>query len=283
MTFINAHIGLRKVLMPLGGGSGDPLTVDFQPLIDWLTNNALDVNVDFTALTDWLIANNVNVDFTALTDWLANNELTVDFDTLTQWLLDNNLNVEIVNQDPIPVSFDPRITQYCLDGTYDGNDAIIRFWDDGKIEYCLLTASAWVEATDQKKLTCERTIEAKKVYFETVRLSSDLSNAATPWIPEIGNGIQAPQQGIPGNTYCIEGDYKGFYVRWQRETEEGAVLDVELDGINNNYGYIAGQGCLYMQDLFGVDSDNGEMYCQKVCFNAIGPKAFVELIIVRCL
>jgi len=229
MTYINGHIGIRKVIQPTSGDSGN--TSD-NPLYVEVTNT-VDVNI---------------------TDTIA-----------------------------IPVSFDSRITQYCLDGTYDGADAIIRYWDDGKIEYCLLSGGDWTLVVDQKLLTCQRTIAATKIYFETVRLSSDLTSVAKSWIPEIPAGILTAQQGVPGKTYTIAGGYKAFLVRWQRETEEGAILDINGAGISDGFGYIAGQGCLYMQDLIGVDSNTGETYCQPITFDAVGPAAYIELLIVRSI
>ncbi len=301
MTHIHGHIGFIPGAVKPGSGAVEvtfpdvmdvnvlneclavevknQIDVNFQSLFDWLNEN--DLNVNFQSLFDWLNENEINVNFDDLTTWLNENDLNVDFDDLTTWLDENQIDVNIVNEDPIPVSFDPLITQYCLDGSYDDQEAIIRFWSDGKIEYCLLSGGTWQIPQDLKLLSCERIVpvETKKLYFEKVRLSGDLTNAATSWIPFMPGSTA--QIGTPGNTFKLTGEYKSFIIRWNRETEEGGILHVDIDGNNNGYGYVAGNGCLYLQDLFGVDSDNGEMFCQDLCFEAVG-KAFLEILIIRC-
>jgi len=79
--------------------------VDFTELIDFFSDEFDDFNVTATIenwedLFEWLNENDLNVDFSALTDWLDENSLdvNVDFSDLFEWYAENELNVDGIDE-----------------------------------------------------------------------------------------------------------------------------------------------------------------------------------------
>jgi len=90
--------------------TNDPLevNVDFTELIDFLDGQFEDFEVTATIdnwedLFEWLLENELNVSFDELTEWLAGNSLdvNVDFSDLFEWYAENCLNVNVKNIDQV--------------------------------------------------------------------------------------------------------------------------------------------------------------------------------------
>ncbi len=140
----------------------------------------------------------------------------------------------------INIEIEPHIVDWCPDGSYDGQEAMIFLYSDGKIEYCLKQPGAIKQPViDKSKVECSF-CKGGNQYFEIVRLAYDSPNEfAVPGTPSLPGVTPSTLQ--PGRKYLLTGQFDEISLTPLRDTAIDAELVLKYG--DNEIGYKMGKGC----------------------------------------